>query len=156
MQILRRRYLTSGETPDALYRRVARTIASVERSHYAKSDAETSAIEDQFYGILSSRRFCPGGRTLANNVERGDTIVANCVVLHPQDSLQSIMQTLSDAAMSQKFGSGIGFTFGLLRPAGAETKTVRGSSSGPISFLHAYNTIFSTVRQQSRNGAFCL
>jgi ribonucleoside-diphosphate reductase alpha chain len=101
---------------------------------------------------MSHAEFAPAGRTLANagGINR---VVSNCIVLHIEDTMESIFQTLHDAALLQKAGSGLGFPLHLMRPAGSLTKASLGSSSGPCSFLHVYNTAFGVVKQQSRNGA---
>jgi ribonucleotide reductase alpha subunit len=39
-----------------------------------------------------------------------------------------------------------------MRPAGSVTKRSYGVSSGPISFLHVYNTAFGVIKQQGRHG----
>lgn len=74
--------------------------------------------------------------------------------------MESIFETLKDAALLQKAGkvlsswdsesggSGLGFPFHKLRPAGSATKTSFGIASGPVSFLHVYNSAFGVIRQQ--------
>lgn len=143
LHTITKRYLQPNESADQMWRRVAKALASVE--------AEPSKWEEPFYEVMSRHEFTPAGRTLANAGVPGRKVVANCVVLHPQDDLGSIFETLKDAAQLQKAGSGIGFPFHLLRPAGA--KTSDGDSSGPVSFLQAYNKAFAVIKQQNRHGA---
>lgn len=139
------------ETPDQMFYRVARALAGVERQ-YKKSEAEVDAYERAFFEVMARFQFTPAGRTLANaGTER--PIVANCVVLHIEDTMDSIFDTLHDAALLQAAGCGLGFPLHLMRPAGAPTKRSQGSSSGPISFLHVYNTAFGVIKQQNRHGA---
>lgn len=40
-----------------------------------------------------------------------------------------------------------------MRPAGEITKASLGQASGPVSFLHIYNTAFGVIKQQNRHGA---
>tara|TARA_R110002050_G_scaffold178236_1_gene311542 strand:- start:176 stop:514 length:339 start_codon:yes stop_codon:yes gene_type:complete len=67
--------------------------------------------------------------------------------------MESIFGTLQDAALLQKAGSGLGFPLHLMRPAGSQTKASFGMASGPVSFLHVYNTAFGVIKQQNRHGA---
>jgi ribonucleoside-diphosphate reductase alpha chain len=67
--------------------------------------------------------------------------------------LDEIFQILKEAAFLQQAGSGLGFSFGRLRPAGQSTKRTNGMSSGPIEFLKIYNTAFGIIKQQGRHGA---
>lgn len=139
------------ESPEGMFHRVAHTLAEVERQ-YDKGDTEVKHIEQQFWDILSSFEFTPAGRTLAN-AGAPTPLIANCIVLHMEDSMKGIFKTLSDAALLQKAGSGLGFPFHLLRPAGAFCKSSRGSAGGPVSFLHVYNEAFGVIKQQGRHGA---
>ena len=54
--------------------------------------------------------------------------------------MEDIFETLKHAALLQKAGSGIGFPLHLLRPAGSRTVASAGTASGPVSFLHVYNS----------------
>jgi ribonucleoside-diphosphate reductase alpha chain len=101
---------------------------------------------------MSSFRFTPAGRTLANAGAK-TSLVANCVVLHIEDSLDGIYQTKKDAVLLQQAGSGIGFPLHMLRPAGTVAIRTQGVASGPMSFLHAFNYDFSVIKQHNRSGA---
>ncbi len=123
---------------------------------YIKGKRDVMERFNEYYKIMVNKEFCPAGRTLANcGINDGvRKVVPNCIVLHIEDSLigpNSIMRTLQDAVILQRQGSGLGFPWHLLRPAGEPTKM--GTSSGPISFLKAYNQFFSVIKQQNRHGA---
>lgn len=150
MEVMRRRYLLKGETPDEMHHRVARALAAVDAEH--NTPEQVSILEDLFYGVLSELKFTPAGRTLAN-AGTSNPLVSNCIVLHIEDTMESIFQTLHDAALLQKAGSGLGFPLHLMRPADSETRTAGGTASGPISFLHVYNSAFGVIKQQGRHGA---
>jgi ribonucleoside-diphosphate reductase alpha chain len=150
LRVLKARYLMHGadgeitETPEQMFHRVATHLASVEKDkeYWAKA----------FEKVMNNFEFIPAGRTLAN-AGAETKLVSNCVVLHMEDSLDSIFETLKDAALLQQAGSGVGFPFHLLRPAGYKCKRTLGSSSGPISFLRIYAEAFRIIQQHGRHGA---
>ena len=76
-----------------MFHRVAAHLASVE-----KDPATWTA---KFEEVMDKFEFSRAGRTLAT------TLVSNCVVLHMDDTLDSIFQTLKDASLLQQAGSGI-------------------------------------------------
>ena len=157
LQVIAKRYLVHDrdgnviESPDEMFYRVASTLAGIE-SNYGKDQGEISKIKDQFLEIMTQFEFTPAGRTLSN-AGAPTPIVPNCVVLHMDDSMDGIFNTLKEAAMLQQAGCGLGFPFHLLRPAGTVAKRSRGVASGPVSFLHVYNDAFGVIKQQNRHGA---
>ena len=155
--IAERRYLLHTprgellETPAEMWRRVAHAIAAVEH-RYATPLAVIEDFEAKLREEMALHNFVPAGRTLAN-AGAPTPIVPNCVVLHIEDSMNSIFETLKDAAMLQQKGSGIGFPLHLMRPAGEIAHASLGVASGPVSFLRVYDTAFTVIKQHSRNGA---
>lgn len=157
LAIFKRRYLNRdedgnfNETPEQVFARVCKALADVEKG-YNKNESEVNEIRLQFEDIMSSFEFIPAGRTLTNTGTQ-NPVVANCIVLNIEDSMDSIFNILKDAAVLSQAGSGLGFPFHLLRPAGMVAKKSNGVSSGPVSFLRVYNAAFSVVFQQNRNAA---
>ncbi len=159
IKVISKRYLLTNqsglvvETPEEMFLRVAIAVAEGERGFGTwKEDEFVSSLASEYFQELASMRFTPGGRTLANAGAK-TAIVANCVVLHIDDTMEDIFQTLKDAALLQKAGCGLGFPLHLMRPTGYVTKASGGTSSGPVSFLHIYNTAFGVIKQQNRHGA---
>jgi ribonucleoside-diphosphate reductase alpha chain len=157
LRVLSGRYLQRDEegnvkeNPEEMFERVSDALSSVEKN-YGKGEAEIKKIKEDFYSIMSNFEFLPAGRTLAN--AGGKTrLVANCIVLHPEDSMEGIFETLKSAALLQQAGSGLGFPWHMLRPAGWRAHKTQGMASGPISFLKAYNESFGVIKQQGRHGA---
>jgi ribonucleoside-diphosphate reductase alpha chain len=139
------------ETPEERISTASQALANVELD-YGKNEEEIQEITSAFHDIMFNFEFLPGGRTLAN--AGGKTrLVANCIVLHPQDSMDGIFTTLKDAALLQQAGSGLGFPWHILRPAGTHAKKTQGVASGPVSFMKAYNEAFGVIKQQGRHGA---
>jgi ribonucleoside-diphosphate reductase alpha chain len=139
------------ETPEMMFRRIAHANAQVDLK-YGATPEQVKDLEASFYEMLSNLEFLPGGRSLTN-IGSDTAVVANCIVLHIDDTMKDIYETLRDAAVLQQGGSGLGFPFHLLRPAGFPTKRTKGVSSGPVSFLKVYDHAFSVIKQQGRHGA---
>ncbi|MBI3256109.1 MAG: adenosylcobalamin-dependent ribonucleoside-diphosphate reductase [Candidatus Andersenbacteria bacterium] len=157
LRVIAKRYLqldadgNVAETPEEMYRRVAVSLAKVEE-RYGKDAQEVERWTEKFYDILTNFEFTPAGRTITN-AGASTPVVANCIVLHFEDNMTSIFETLKEASLLQQQGSGLGFAFHLLRPAGMKAKRTQGRSSGPVSFLNVYNTAFGIIQQQNRHGA---
>ncbi len=156
LRMMKKRYLvTDGtgkqETPADMFHRVAHALSEVEKN-YGNDSRFVEKVEKDFWEILSTKEYTPAGRTLTN--AGGSTpLIANCIVLPVLDSMESIFQTLKDAALLQQAGSGLGFDFSHLRPAFSPTRKSRGVSSGPVEFLRIYDTAFGIIKQQGRHGA---
>ena len=155
-EVFKQRYAARDSTgkiietrPEQMFRRVAKALASVEKNF--NSTAPTKYWENVFYEEMVEKRFCPAGRTLRNAGTRN--IVSNCIVLHVEDTMESILQAQYDMAMLQRYGSGLGVPLHLMRPAGIYTSKSGGVSSGPNAFLRMFNGTFSTIKQQNRHGA---
>jgi ribonucleoside-diphosphate reductase alpha chain len=150
LRVMKARYLMTNEstgeleTPEEMFRRVASKIASTEKD----KELWTRRFEE----VMLRFEFIPAGRTLANAGAR-TALVSNFVVLHMDDSLESIFETLKEAALLQQAGSGVGFPFHLLRPAGLKCKQTLGNASGPMSFLRVYSDAFQIIQQHGRHGA---
>ncbi|MBI2011091.1 MAG: hypothetical protein HYS89_02615 [Candidatus Colwellbacteria bacterium] len=156
LRILKKRYLLtdskgSQESPADMFERVAKYLAAVEKD-YGKDSKLVKKIEEDFFEIMARKEYTPAGRTMTN-AGAGTMLVANCIVLPIEDSMESIFQTLKDAALLQQAGAGLGFALDRMRPAMAKTVKSHGTSSGPVAFLKIYNTAFGIIKQQGRHGA---
>lgn len=158
LRVIANRYLAKDiktnkvlETPEEMFMRVAKALANIEKKYKANAK-KVGQLQKQFYKVMASFEFLPAGRTLSN-AGTDNLVVSNCIVLHINDSMEGIFQTLKDAALLQQAGSGVGFPFHMLRPAGLTAKRTQGMSSGPVSFLKVYNRAFGVIKQQGRHGA---
>ena len=154
--MMKKRYLVEKdngmqETPADMFLRVANDLAHEEKK-YQKNEKFQDEVARIFLSIMSSKEYTPAGRTLTNAGSE-TPLVANCIVLPIHDSMESIFQTLKDAALLQQAGSGLGFDLSEMRPADFPTKKSRGRASGPVSFLKVYDAAFGTIKQQGRHGA---
>ncbi len=163
LKMMKKRYLVkredgTQETPAEMLHRIAHAVAEAERNYLpagrqaVEADAIVRKWETEFFEIMARKEFTPAGRTITN-AGAPSPVVANCIVLPIEDSMEGIFKTLKDAALLQKAGSGLGFSFGRLRPAGTYVKTSAGMASGPVSFLQVYNQAFGVIKQQGRHGA---
>ena len=126
---------TPTETMAQGFRRVAEAVM----------DTPEEAVE--MHQIFMDKLFYPGGRIIANaGSGRVNSTMSNCFAMPSvPDSMSGIFDTLKDGAMTQKFGGGVGYDFSLLRPAGQPVKGIEGSASGPVSFMHVFDTSCSTI-----------
>ncbi|GBG57105.1 ribonucleotide-diphosphate reductase subunit alpha [Sporomusaceae bacterium FL31] len=149
MAVLKARYLMDNETPEAMFKRVAQTIAQAE----ALFDGDASRAAAEYDQLMSSLEFLPNSPTLMNAGKSNGQLAA-CFVLPIEDSLEAIFETLKNTALIHQSGGGTGFSFSRLRPKGDQVAATGNTSSGPISFMHVYNLATQVVKQGAvRSGA---
>jgi ribonucleoside-diphosphate reductase alpha chain len=155
LTVLKARYLLRDEngkiveTPEQMFRRVARTVASTETLY----NGDPAYWEEKFYEAMSNLLFLPNTPALINaGKELGQ--LAACFVLPVDDSMKSIFDTLKNAALILQSGGGTGFSFSHLRPRSDIVKSTGGIASGPVSFMRIYNTATEVIKQGgARRGA---
>lgn len=137
------------ETPEGMFRRVATAISSAERLY----GGDPALWEERFYEFMTDLRFLPNSPAMMN---AGKDIgqLAACFVLPVDDSMQSIFDTLKNAALILQSGGGTGFSFSRLRPRTDVVRSTGGIASGPVSFMKIYNTATEVIKQGgARRGA---
>ncbi|HGY11542.1 MAG TPA: adenosylcobalamin-dependent ribonucleoside-diphosphate reductase, partial [Desulfobacterales bacterium] len=148
LTVLKKRYFRHDENDNPIedwqqmINRVATNIAG-----------ENEDKKQRYYELLDSGCFLPNSPTLMNAGNDLQQLSA-CFVLPLEDSMESIFETVKNAALIHKSGGGTGFSFSKLRQANARVRSTNGVSSGPISFLNVFNAATDAVKQGgTRRGA---
>src|SRR5512138_777825 len=160
--VLEKRYLVKNEKgqpveqPEDLFWRVATVVAEADR-RYGASDGAVQQVAEQFYFLMTQRRFEPNSPTLMN-AGRPLGQLSACFVLPVEDALANgkngIYDTLSAMALIHQSGGGTGFGFSRLRPKGSMVRSTTGVASGPVSFMKLYDASTDAVKQGgTRRGA---
>ncbi len=163
-------YLES--TWDEVAKRIARHVAAAE-VNYTNDVEEIKNAEEHFYQLIKSRIFLPNSPTIFNAGKTMDrqlfkkdieettledyktifdsrtkhNMLSACFVIPMDDSMNAIFDAVKNAALIMKYGGGVGYDFSVLRPKGSSIAGTGGKSSGPISFMHVFNTAASTIEQ---------
>jgi ribonucleoside-diphosphate reductase alpha chain len=141
------KYRGKGETFTEAMNRIAGALKD--------DEAHFRLLQD----LLQNQRFLPGGRVQASMGAIKTVSPINCYM--SGDIFDSfvhgygnIMQRATEAASTMRLGGGIGTNFSTLRPNGANIKKLDSSSSGPVSFMHIFDSVGRAIASSGhRRGA---
>src|SRR5687767_15314541 len=141
--VLEKRYLVKNEKghpveqPEDLFWRVATVVAEADR-RYGASEGAVQEVAEQFYFLMTQRRFIPNSPTLMN-AGRPLGQLSACFVLPVEDALSNrkngIYDTLASMALIHQSGGGTGFSFSRLRGKGSMVRSTTGVASRPVSSM---------------------
>ena len=129
----------TDNTIDDNFRRVAKAIASVEKTEELRTE-----WEDKFYDLLSDFKGTCGGRTYSNaGTEWAGTTLLNCFVSprgsNDIDSLDNIIDDLKNQTFTLKSEGGWGQNFSWIRPRGTFIHGVGVETPGAVKYMELYD-----------------
>ena len=146
MQTLSAGYLLPGETPRAMFSRVARAAAVI--------NEDESLYEDLFECLWNG--WLGLASPVAANFGTTRALPISCYSVHVSDSVSSIYSHLKEVAQLSKNGGGVGVYFGDVRPAGAPISG-GGRSTGIVPWAQQYDLAARVVSQGGvRRGSFAI
>lgn len=152
----------------------------VKKMDNAKKLEIIKETEETFFKMLKARIFIPNSPTLFNagmgvrhellwkpienmtlsdyqeiyNTRNHLHMLSACFVVPVDDSINGIFEAVKEYALITKAGGGIGSNFSSLRPKGSFVAGTHGQASGPVSFMHVFNSAIGVVEQgYKRRGA---
>jgi len=138
LTVLRRRYLrkkgSTYETPEELFSRVAKDIASCEELPKKKKEE----LVESYTNMMANLEFLPNTPTLVNAGTGNGCSYPACFVLDVQDSLDDIFSTYRKAALIQKAGGGVGMDWSNIRPRDTIIKSTGYKTRGVVQFIKIY------------------
>jgi len=139
------------QTVEDTYKRVAKTLASIEH------EEEREFWEERFLWALENGAI-PAGRITSNagaSDHKTAVSLINCTVSkNVRDGMAEILSAVSDAGITLKAGCGIGYSFSTIRPRGAYVHGAGAGTNGPIAFMDIFDKMCFTVASAGgRRGA---
>lgn len=87
-----------------IFWRVASNVAKGDKN-FGESDEKINELAISFYGLMAEQKFLPNTPCLVNAGKARQQLSA-CFVLPVDDSMESILETMSNMAMIHKSGGG--------------------------------------------------
>nr|WP_299831474.1 adenosylcobalamin-dependent ribonucleoside-diphosphate reductase [uncultured Roseobacter sp.] len=136
------------QTVSDTWKRVAHGLTENEKP------SDRQAVASQFYDAMASYKLLPGGRILSGCGTARDVTLSNTFVMQEiPDSVEGIMDTAKQAALTMKMGGGIGFDFSTLRPKGTGVAGLDCPAAGPLAAMDICNSVCKMVVSGMGRGA---
>jgi len=164
LEVMKKRHLLkdkSGkllENPAQMFWRVARSIGDKDEKYLKGTTSRKKRIIErtaaEFYEAMANNQFLPGSRVLfeAGNYLDGTGQLSSCFVLPLEDSLESIFDTMKEAALVQKNNGGTGFNFSHIRPKNDVVGGTPNVAAGPVHFIKTFSQAFDQVLKGKKRG----
>lgn len=141
---LKNGYLELGIEPEQRYRQI---------SEMAEKILKIKGFADKFESYIKKGWYSLSSPIIANfGLKRGLPISCNGSLV--DDSMESILEKLSEIGMMTKFGAGTSVFMGNLRPRGSKI-SVGGKSSGSVHFLELFESIVNVISQSNVRRGSC-
>lgn len=155
---LQRDYLEAGVTPEIRIRQIAENAENILRAE--RDNATDSLNENEFLGFADKfesymkKGFYSLSTPIWINFGNRRGLPVSCFGSYIGDTMESILDKVSEVGSMTKLGGGTSAYFGDLRPRGSKI-SVGGESSGPIHFMELFDTVAEVISQgAARRGSF--
>jgi ribonucleoside-diphosphate reductase alpha chain len=144
IKFLQRGYLLEGEDPKQRYRDIAET---------AQKYLNIDGFADKFENYVS-RGFYSISSPILSNFGRVRGLPISCYSSYVSDTMDSILEKVSEVGIMTKTGGGTSAYFGKLRGRGAPISS-GGESTGSVHFMELFDKLMNVVSQGNvRRGSF--
>jgi ribonucleoside-diphosphate reductase alpha chain len=133
---------------DETWARVANGLAAHEAL------AVRDKVATDFHAAMHDFKVLPGGRILSGcGTARHVTLCNTFVMRTIPDSVDGIMDTLKDAALTMQMGGGVGFDFSTLRPSGTVVRGLDCRAAGPLAAMDIFDATCKMIVSGMGRGA---
>lgn len=151
-KILAPRYFQPGETTwqDVTARVVDHVMTAEHQMHPNYSEEQFEAQRAEFYALVYSQKLIPSSPILFNAGTSNNMLSACTGTVLAADSIEAIMQSVTECATLTADGAGVGINITPLRWNSAPLSR-KGAASGACSWLTLFDAVGQTIRQGGRN-----
>ena len=143
-KFLERGYLLEGETPEQRIRDIAEAAEKI---------LNIKNFADKFEGYME-KGFFSLSSPIWSNFGRTRGLPISCFGSFVKDTMEGIMEKVSETAIMTKHGGGTSAYFGAIRGRGTPISS-GGESTGSVHFMELYNKLMNVVSQGNvRRGSF--
>jgi ribonucleoside-diphosphate reductase alpha chain len=155
--VLLEKYAKGTEkTEDDIFKRVAKGIASVEKTPALRKLWEGIFYENMKAGAIGAGRIMSAAGTDIQATLNNCYVlpVGDCIQGNDDEGYPGIYEALKQAAETMRRGGGVGYDFSRIRPKNAYVKGTHSFASGPCSYMDVFDKSCATVESAgSRRGA---